>query len=118
MPRIYTVTLTREFEVTLLAESREEAQDALAKCREEDFDDWSDAPWDVQTDDPVKAWKASHKVPSKFKEPDMAVLDGRVVAIEDYQKTHLTYMEDVKQDADETALRLHLVDRNLSLPGM
>ena len=45
MPRIFHVTFTREFDVTILAEDEKELRAAL-KEQEHEIEDWTDVDWD------------------------------------------------------------------------
>ena len=109
MPRIFRVTFTREFECTLLAESLEEAKAAL-EDQDHEFDEWAgaDAGWETYVIDPYMGSKSASEIPKVFKAPNMGVLDGECVNILDYQKEHPDYLDKVKADADEVALKLNL----------
>jgi len=109
MPRIYQVTFTREFECSIVAESKEELARAL-KDQEHEFDEWAgaDAGWDTHVIDPYRHSKSASEIPKVFKAPDMGVLDGECVNILDYQKQHPDYLDKVNAEATEVARQINV----------
>lgn len=108
MPRIFTVTFTKEFECSIVAESKEELAAAL-KEQEHEFDEWAgtDCDWRTSVTDPYRGVQHVRMIPKSFEEPDMGVDDGECVNIFDYQKTHPDYMDKLLTEANEVATRIN-----------
>ena len=117
MPRVFNVTFTKEFEVTIVAESEEEIRVALENCSDSDFDDWSDVSWYQHITDTLAHHRNPDKVPTTFKEPDMGVANGEAVNIVDYRQVHPAYMAALEADATEFARKLNEKKAQEKLPG-
>jgi hypothetical protein len=109
MPRIFHVTFTREFQCSIVAESKEEL-DAALESQSHEFDDWADSDdWTYEITDHLRVVKQMGQpsmIPKEFKEPDMGVDNGECVNIYDYQKTHPDYLEKVNAEATEVARQI------------
>jgi len=117
MPRIFSVTFTKEFEVTIVAESADEIEAALEKEHNSEFDDWtSSSDWEWNVVDPYGHIKKAKNLPSAFTEPDMGVTGGEALNIYDYKKTHPDFMVKIEQEARQLALRFDTEEKNLKLP--
>ena len=118
MPRIFNVTFTKEFEVTIVAESEEELEAALKEAAHE-IDDWTDdTEWETSIYDPYDHLKKAEQVPTKFAEPEMGVANGEAVNILDYKKVHPDYMDRLQEEATQLALRFNTEKLTPKLPGM
>lgn len=106
MPRIFTVTFTKEFTTTIVAESQKELEKALRSYPSRDIDDWSDEEWDWSVLDPYMLIKTSEMMPKKFEEPDMGILDGEPVNIHDYAKEFPNYLDEVAEEANQLARKM------------
>lgn len=115
MPRIFQVTLTKEIQVDIVADSLEELESALAADSGE-FDTWAEnEDWDVRVEDTLKV-AHPEMIPKEFAEPDMGVLKNSCVDVYDYKRLHPGYLEKVNADALEVARRLTAAKHNLRLP--
>ena len=111
MPRIYQVTFIREFQCSIVAESKVELARAL-KGQEHEFEDWADQDdWTFEITDPLRAGQQfgqTSMIPKEFKEPDMGVEDGKCVNIHDYRKTYPDYLDKVNAEATEVARQINV----------
>lgn len=79
MPSVFVVNFSREFEINVIAESKEEAQKAAAKISDWDLDhDYNPPKWDRHAYVPT--------YPVSEDSADHGVLEGEIVAIEDYRE--------------------------------
>jgi hypothetical protein len=116
MARIFHVTVIKEVESTIIAESLEEAQKALEA---DDIDDWADAEREVRVMDPLEFCKRHPQmIPTNFSEPEAGVLDGKAVAFYDYLQKHPDWLEKVEANAREFRTKLTLDKVNEKLPGI
>ena len=119
MPRIFHVTIERQLQLNIVAESAEEAQAVLDDCcSDSDFDDWNPGPWTVAVYDPLRGIKKAEKIPTSFEEPEMGILNGEAVNIYDYKKKWPNYMAEVEEDARQAALKLNTEKLVPKLPGV
>ncbi len=116
MARIFHVTVIKEVETTIIAESLEEAKKAM---EDDDIDEWADAEWEIRVTDPLEFCKKHpQRIPTKFKEPDAGVVDGESISFYDYKKQHPDWLEKVEADAKEFRANLTLDAVNEKLPGI
>lgn len=115
MPRIFHVRFTREFDATIVAESEAHLQAALENS---DPQWWEDASpdWKFQIHDPIKSAKNSEKMPVRFSEAEMGVLNDEVVNICDYKLKHPEYLDAVEKEAREARYKKGVDEVNLRLP--
>jgi hypothetical protein len=116
MPRIFHVTLTKEIDTTVVADSAEELRAALTKQKHE-FDDWADyADWRISILDPLRLTTSVERIPTKFSEPEMGVDDdGNCADIYDYKREHPDYMDKVEAEAREVIRQVNADKLNLKL---
>jgi len=110
MPRIFNVTFTREFQCSIVADSKEEL-DAALKNQSHEFEEWTDDEWEYQITDylnMVKKMGQPDLIPKTFKEPDMGVEEGECLNILDYAKKHPNYLDRVNAEATEVARQITL----------
>lgn len=116
MPRIFHVTLLKEIDITIVANSAEELKVALGNQKHE-FDDWSsNEDWQIKVFDPLRLTKHVERIPTKFSHPEMGVDDsGECVDIYDYKKEHPDYMDKVEAEALEVVRQANANKLNLKL---
>jgi hypothetical protein len=121
MLRVFNVTLTKDFDVTVLAESEEEVEALLENCQREIDRDWNPPDWTFSVHDPLKRIKSADKVPKQLPFFDMVVVDGELLSA--YETGSLKEkIESIKVEAqrqlDEYATRLALDKVQCKLPGI
>jgi len=121
MPRVYYVTLTKEFNVTILADSEKQVEELLDDCQHEIDRDWNPPDWDflVQNSLSTRKIKRSEDVPKSLGEFDMAVVDDKIVSRD--ESGYLgEKIEELKTAAEkeltDLRLQLDLKDKQLKLP--
>lgn len=84
----FSITFTKSMEVTVMARSKEEARQAAAREARLIDRDWMDVPneWTVETvSDPRELFTMAEI--AAIKTYDMGVIDGRMVAGDDFKKS-------------------------------
>lgn len=110
---VFHVTLTKEMDVTILADTEADLEAAL---EEENIDSYWDPPeWTWEIYNPLKAVKQAAKVPKEVGKFDMAVVDGRILSA-DERGDLKSRIEAVKEraGAELQELRLKLASQQLT----
>lgn len=96
MPKLFRVTIEKKMELTFVAESKDELDNALDNA---DFDDWDTDGWDYHIIDMLDPRRPG-MIPDEVPEIDMGVIENDdgldAVNIGDYADDHPDYMAQVK----------------------
>ena len=94
--RIFDVTINREENWQIAANSEDELDEALENARHE-LDDWCGSPWEWHISDPLRRIQTvaqSKKYPDKPAVPDMAVMEnGEIVNWFDVEEDLMAVIE-------------------------
>ena len=82
MPKVFHVRWSAELELSIIAESADEARKSCVAVPDKELSDWLSevGNWDIAMS-PEGHDPATH-------EPDMGVVNGQLVAMTDYKKAH------------------------------
>lgn len=81
--RVYHVCLTKEFDCTILAPSKESLEKALDNVEMDIDRDWDPPDWTWFIRDPLETIKKADKVPTSLPGADMVVLDDEIYSIDE-----------------------------------
>lgn len=115
MPRIFHVTLRREMECTIVAESEAELDAALTKA---DLDDWDPPDWEWDITDPTKLLRTTKdldRLPDEPDAPDMGVIKREVLAFSDVEAEVPDILEQISNETKALKQRITLEEINGNL---
>ena len=115
MPRIFHVTLRREMECTVVAESEEELEIALGNA---DIEDWDVPDWEWDITDPTKLLRTTKdldRLPDDPDAPDMGVVKSEVLAFSDVKAEVPDILDQVASDTRAIKQRITLEEINGNL---
>jgi hypothetical protein len=118
--RIFHVTISREFDCTIAAESEENLDSALQEYSYE-FEDWSDAKWMWVIHDPLEKVRTSKHfslVDDEPHGPDMAVLDEEILCLNDATDRDNELMEKIRETIRQHKRKIAQNELQEKLPGI
>jgi len=119
MPRVFHVSLQRTFDCTIVADTKEELEEALGSLSSYDFDEWDLPEWTWTIRDPLENLNVKNldSIPdSPSKSPTMGVLGGEILNFSDVLARKPDIREELTEEVKAVKRRVTVDELNLSLP--
>jgi len=118
--RIFHVTISREFDCTIAAESEENLDSALQEYSYE-FEDWSDRPWTWVIRDPfdrVRSSKQFRLIGDEPEQPDMALIQEDILCFSDAEDRDEELMGKIRETIRAHKRKITQDELQEKLPGI
>jgi hypothetical protein len=119
MPRVYHVILTKEFDVTILADSIEEVEVVLDDCQYEIDHDWDPPDWQIHVADPLAHITKSVNLPKAVSKFDMAIINGNLLSADEigFNKQKINeFAEKAEEELSKLRFKLGMEETQVKLP--